>query len=155
MRITQWGEYGVHCSVYIASRHVQGSETVGAAEVAKSQGLPLQYAQQILHRLRKGGIIESIRGPQGGYRLVRAAKEIRLRDILVAAEGNTFEVICDTKPLNLPRCLDGSCFLRPIWQDLKQQINDYLEHFTLEDLVTRSLTATQSLSVTQGLSSMI
>src|SRR5690606_3493579 len=69
MRITQWGEFGVHCTVYIAERHRAGAATVTAAEIADAQGIDPQYTQQILQRLRRKGLITSVRGPQGGYRL--------------------------------------------------------------------------------------
>ncbi|NLF25682.1 MAG: Fe-S cluster assembly transcriptional regulator IscR, partial [Deltaproteobacteria bacterium] len=65
MRITKWGEYGILCCLYLA-RH--GSEhSVGALELSRERHIPLQYTQQILQRLRRGGVIESLRGPGGGY----------------------------------------------------------------------------------------
>ncbi len=135
MRITQWGEYGVHFSVMLARAEREGHRTVGAAEVAKVQGVDVQYAQQIFQRLRKGNIVESVRGPQGGYRLARPAVEITLKDILLASEGDTFEVICDTKPLDGPRCApSGLCGLRPIWHGLKAHVDSFLNQYNLEAL---------------------
>ena len=135
MRITQWGEYGVLLSSYIAKRDHDGASTVGAAEIARAQDIDIQYAQQILQRLRKGGIIRSERGPSGGYRLCRPASEITLLDILVATEGDSFEVICDSKPINSTRCASqSSCGLRGIWYDLKDHMNVFLRKYTLEEL---------------------
>ncbi|MFN8388708.1 MAG: Rrf2 family transcriptional regulator [Bdellovibrionota bacterium] len=135
MRITQWGEYGVLFSAYIARCAANGAKMVGAAEIASAQGVDLQYAQQILQRLRRGGIIDSVRGPAGGYHLCRNANELTLLDILVAAEGDTFEVICDTKPIGAERCMPGNeCGLRTIWFDLRDHVNSFLMRYTLEDL---------------------
>lgn len=137
MHITQWGEYGIHCSVFIAERLKAGQETVRAVEIAESQKIPVDYTQQILQRLRKNGIVQSVRGPQGGYKLGKAPNEITIYDILVASEGDTFEVICEHKPLHLERCHPNTnCNLRPIWYGLKQQVNQYLSRYTLEALVT-------------------
>ena len=139
MRITQWGEYGVHFSAQIANKEKAGTPIVGAAEIAQEQGVDVQYAQQILQRLRRGGIIDSVRGPQGGYKLTRPAGEITLLDILVAAEGDTFEIICETKPLGQDRCSAGAtCGLRPIWYDLKEHVNGFLRSYTLEQLAATS-----------------
>ncbi len=138
MRITQWGEYGVHFSTHIAQREREGTAIVGAAEIAHDQGVDIQYAQQILQRLRRGGIIDSVRGPQGGYKLTRPASEITLLDILVAAEGDTFELICEAKPLGQTRCsAEAFCGLRPIWYDLKDHVNEFLRRYTLEALAAQ------------------
>lgn len=137
MHITQWGEYGVHCATFIASRQRAGAEAVPATEIAEAQNIPVDYTQQILQRLRKNSIVKSLRGPQGGYLLNRPANEITLRDILVASEGDTFEVICETKPLNEERCSpDGQCSLRPLWHGLRKHVDEFLEKYTLEDLMT-------------------
>ena len=119
MRVTKWGECGILCALYLAQQFEKGP--IGAIEIAKEQGLDLQYTQQILQRLRKGGIIESERGPHGGYRLSRSPEATNLKDILHAAEGDTFQVICDTAPIH-PQGDDTShcstrdtCGLHHVW----------------------------------------
>lgn len=131
MRITKWGEYGILCSMYLARN--ADRPAVGAVEIAKEKVIPLQYTHQILQRLRKGGIISSIRGPQGGYRLSRPADQINLKQILFAVEGGTFEVICDVNP-NCPR-QDCSCQLSPIWRGLQDEVNRVLEEKTLAAVI--------------------
>ena len=139
MRISQWGEYGVLFSLYLAKKAEEGNPVVGAAELAAAQEIAVHYAQQILQRLRRGSVIASVRGPQGGYQLARSAKQISLLEILVASEGASFEVICETKPLDLPGCRNGhgpeKCPLRPVWFDLKKHINQFLAEYMLDDLV--------------------
>lgn len=136
MKITQWGEYGLLCSMHIARSEQSGERTVGAAEIAEHQGIALQYAQQILQRLRKGGVIESVRGPHGGYKLARPAAEITLGEILLAAEGSTFEVICDTKPIDPnQRCRpEHACGLRTLWHELAEHVDGFLHGRNLADL---------------------
>jgi Rrf2 family iron-sulfur cluster assembly transcriptional regulator len=123
MRITKWGEYGILCSLYLARRY--DDPAVGAADIARAQVIPIQYTQQILQRLRKGKIIRSIRGPHGGYRLTREPEKISLKDILYAAEGATFEVICEEKPIH-EECSGESCGLGRIWYELREQIDTML-----------------------------
>lgn len=87
MRITQWGEYGVHFCAYIVCKHQEGISSVSASEIAKSQDLDLLYAQQILQRLRRSNLVQSVRGPLGGYKISKSACDITLYDILVPTES--------------------------------------------------------------------
>ena len=140
MRVTKWGECGILCALYLAKK--QGAAPVGAAEIAETQGIDLPYTQQILQRLRKGEVVESVRGPRGGYKLQRPPSEITLKDILYAVEGDTFQIICDHAPLHPEvdepsRCSTReSCSLHGVWQDLRLAIDKLLEERTLQDLAT-------------------
>ena len=143
MRVTKWGECGILCSLYLAERY--GAPPVGAAEIAETQGLDLPYTQQILQKLRKGEVIESARGPKGGYTLQRKPDEITLKDILYAVEGDTFQIICDHHPLH-PDALHPtlcatreSCGLHGVWQDLRAAIDKLLEERTLADLLKKNV----------------
>lgn len=139
MRITKWGECGILCAMHLGHHYDQNS--IGAVEIAEGQRLDLQYTQQVLQRLRKGGIIESSRGPRGGYRLALPPAEISLKDILYAAEGDTFEIICDYAPLH-PQGHEGDCCstkkqcsLHDVWQELRITIDTFLERKTLAELI--------------------
>ena len=135
MRITQWGEYATQFCIYFAQNAAKGRELISGAEIAKGYEIDLLYAQQILQRLRKNNLIESIRGPLGGYKLSRSASEITLKDILYAAEGDTLEVICETKPINATRCSPNiGCSLRSVWHELKDHVDVYLKNKTLAEL---------------------
>lgn len=151
MRVTKWGECGILCALYLAKKY--GEPAIGAAEIAETQGLDLPYTQQILQRLRKGELIESLRGPKGGYKLQRAPKEITLKDILYAVEGDTFQIICEHAPIHPQaeeptRCsTQESCSLHGVWQELRVAIDKLLEERTLEDLV-RSENAAELVQLT-------
>jgi Rrf2 family protein len=138
MRVTKWGECGILCALHLAKNY--GELAIGAAEIAESQGIDLPYTQQILQRLRKGEVIESVRGPKGGYKLQRPPTEITLKDILYAVEGDTFQIICDHAPLHPEseepsRCSTReTCGLHGVWQDLRSAIDKLLEERTLADL---------------------
>ena len=135
-KITQWGEYGIHAILHIAYCQFEGKKLVSALEISESQNISLNYTQQILMKLRQGGLIESERGPKGGFSLSKDPKDITLKEILQISEGETMEVICETHPLDHPRCSkEVKCYLRSVWYGLKDVINGYLEKITLQDLL--------------------
>jgi Rrf2 family iron-sulfur cluster assembly transcriptional regulator len=133
MRVTKWGEYGILCSLYLAKKHVEGP--VGAADIAASQNIPIQYTQQILQRLRKGSVIKSVRGPKGGYVLTRPPDATTLKEILYAAEGDTFEVVCESQPVYNELCENRNCGLRTVWHDLKRAVDELLDSRTLAGIL--------------------
>jgi len=137
MRITKWGEYGVLLSLYIAKIQSDGAIAVGAKQIAEAQGITVQYAQQILSRLRRGSILMARRGRLGGFTLARPPAEISINDILVAVEGEAFHLFCDTTPLDPHnRCTpERDCVLRNVWRDFKREVNRYFSNWTLQDLL--------------------
>lgn len=154
MRITKWGEYGILCCLYMARKYSSESErenSVGAAELAYAQDIPLQYTQQILQRLRKGGLVESVRGPGGGYHLSRPPEAINLKQILYAAEGDTFEVICEQNSI-FEDCAEAkrSCSLRPVWHELKESVDQLLESKTLNLLLDPHASGDQDRPLVPG-----
>lgn len=146
MRITTWAEYGVICVLHLARRAGEG--LVSGREIAEREQLPPDYAEQILLRLRRGGIVASTRGARGGYELARPADAITLREILAASELTTFEVYCDSHPLNAERCKPGQeCSIRPIWQMLQRRIDDVLEGVRLSDLLEQESAVRQRVGL--------
>ncbi len=167
MHVTKWGEYGILCSVFLAQRYLAAIESdasgeipnqvskgpVGALEVAQAQGIPAQYTQQILQRLRRGGIVTSIRGAHGGYVLDRHPAQITLLDIMKAAEGSTFDVMCETSPAypgtgESTECVGGGiggCNLKEVWLEVRAAIDTVLTSRTLESLLAVSSSPANSL----------
>ena len=133
MRITTWGEYGLIVSLTLARRAGEGP--VAARELAEQQRLPHDYVEQILLRLRRAGLVESVRGAKGGYHLARPAHAVTVKDVMDASEHATFEVNCDRHPVSQDRCSrDASCSIRPVWRMLEQRINELLSGISLADL---------------------
>jgi len=134
MKITRWAELGILCSIHIASRaRKDQTSSCSAQEISESLNIPFQYTQQILHRLKKGKIIQALRGPKGGYRLARPSEEISLKDILFATEGSTFELICEAGPIYEQGCQSKSspCGLQRVWRDLQHTIDNFLSERSL------------------------
>src|SRR6267378_4018869 len=134
MRVTTWAEYGLIVSVNLAKRAGQGP--VAARELAEQERLPHDYVEQILLRLRRAGLVDSVRGAKGGYHRARAPQGITVKDVMEASEHVTFEVNCDLHPVDPARCSrEASCSIRPVWRLLEQRINDLLSGVSLADLM--------------------
>ena len=133
MRVTTWAEYGLIVAVHLARR---GAGTpLPARELAGDEGLPADYVEQILLKLRRAGIVKSARGARGGYALARPPEDVSVRDVVEAAEHRTFEVNCDHHPVHPDRCSSASeCSLRPVWRALQRRIDDFLDSVSLADL---------------------
>lgn len=134
MRITTWAEYGVICALHLARRTADGPVT--GRDVAAKEKLPGDYVEQILLRLRRAGIVQSTRGAKGGYALARPSSQITVREIITAAELVTFDLHCETHPLDSERCAQAcDCSIRPVWMMLQKRIDEVLEAVLLSDLL--------------------
>ena len=133
MRVTTWAEYGLIVAVHLARRVGQGP--VAARELAEQERLPHDYVEQILLRLRRAALVESVRGAKGGYLLARMPEAVTVRDVIEASEHVTFEVNCDLHPVDPQRCSpDAACSIRPVWRMLERRINEVLSGISLADL---------------------
>jgi Rrf2 family transcriptional regulator, iron-sulfur cluster assembly transcription factor len=136
MRITTWTEYSLIISIHLARRGAAGGGPVAAREIAEQERLPGDYVEQILLRLRRAGLVESVRGARGGYLLAREPGAISMRDIMTASEHQTFEMNCASHPVDDERCgPGGGCSIRPVWQALQQRVDDLLAGISLADLM--------------------
>src|SRR6266576_3675794 len=90
MRVTTWAEYGLIVSIHLA-RHA-GKGPLAARELSEQERLPHDYVEQILLRLRRAGLVESVRGARGGYMLAREPRAVSVKDVIEASEHVTFEV---------------------------------------------------------------
>jgi Rrf2 family protein len=134
MRITTWAEYALICSVRLAHRY--GAGPINGRELAAAENLPADYVEQILLRLRRAGIVASVRGAHGGYQLARTPGAISVREIVTAAEHATFDLHCVSHPVNEARCAETqSCSIRPVWILLQTKIDEVLEGVKLADLL--------------------
>ncbi len=105
-------------------------------DIAASERLPADYIEQILLRMRRAGIVRSTRGAKGGYQLARHPGDISVRDVIYASELTTFDLHCETHPVDEERCsASHECSIRPVWVLLQRKIDDVLESVHLSDLL--------------------
>lgn len=134
MRITTWAEYGLICTLHLARRIGEGP--VAGRDVAARERLPQDYVEQILLRLRRAGIVRSVRGAHGGYALAQEPEAISVRAVIAASEHEVFDLHCVSHPVGEERCsASHDCSIRPVWQLLQRRIDDVLEGVHLADLL--------------------
>ncbi|MES2306181.1 MAG: Rrf2 family transcriptional regulator [Gemmatimonadota bacterium] len=136
MRVTNLTEYSLIIALHLARRRREGAGAVAARELSEQERLPADYVEQILLRLRRAGLVDSVRGAKGGYLLVREAEHVTVRDVMLASDHRIFELNCESQPLDPERCApSSSCQIRPVWRALQVRIDDLLESVTLADLL--------------------
>ncbi|WP_303900785.1 Fe-S cluster assembly transcriptional regulator IscR [Thiohalomonas denitrificans] len=132
MRLTTKGRYAVTAMLDLALHYTNGPITL--ADISKRQGISLSYLEQLFSRLRKNGLVDSARGPGGGYKLSRPAGEVCVADVITAVDEKVDAMRCGGKG----DCQDGgSCLTHELWCELSNQIYDFLKSITLGDLVER------------------
>ena len=132
MRLTTKGRYAVTAMLDLALH--EGAGPVSVYDVAARQGLSAAYLEQLFGKLRRGGLIQSVRGPGGGYQFSRGLDEISVSDI-VAAVGEGVDV---TRCHGAADCQEGTqCLTHDLWSELSERIDGYLRNITLDGLVGR------------------
>jgi Rrf2 family cysteine metabolism transcriptional repressor len=95
MRITTQGHYALRCLLNIAGQSGKGA--VSISRIVEEEGLPQDYIEQLLMKLRRRRLIKSVRGANGGYLLKKDVSAITVKDVLEAVEGEAFEIICSRR----------------------------------------------------------
>lgn len=134
MRISSKGEYGLRALFDLAQRFGKGP--IQSHDIHMRQGIDENYLNQILISLRKAGLIESVRGPQGGHRLARPPAQITLLEVLVALEGPLLPTEIGRDGLATEDPLDRD-MIRAVWAGARATIEEYLRNLTLDDLCQR------------------
>ncbi len=132
LRLSTKGQYGVRAMYEIARGYPETPITI--KEISERQDVSVAYLEQILNRLRKAGLIRSIKGPGGGYILDKSPENISIASILNELEG----------PVALTSCLDpeggcvrvDSCVTHLLWKALGEQVEAFLRTITLKNLIT-------------------
>jgi len=132
MRLTTKGRYAVTAMLDLALHFEQGAVTL--AQIANRQGISLSYLEQLFARLRRQGLVESTRGPGGGYTLARGPEAISVAQIVHAIN----EQIDATRCGGERNCAgDDRCLTHYLWEDLSERIEEFLGGISLADLVSR------------------
>jgi Rrf2 family protein len=129
MRISTKGRYSLEALLYMAL--LPEGEYSSTRSIAEHTGISDGYLEQLFIPLRKAGIVQGIRGPQGGYLPGRETDEITVGDILRAVEGSMELVDCVTSP-GCP--VRSTCISRHTWSELYEEITDCINSITLKDL---------------------
>lgn len=132
MRLTTKGRYAVTAMLDLALHYEEGPITL--ADISQRQGISLSYLEQLFAKLRRQGLVDSTRGPGGGYRLSRAPHEIPVADVIIAVD----EKVETTRCGGLANCQDDQkCLTHELWSELSEQIYQFLCGISLGNLVER------------------
>lgn len=132
MRLTTKGRYAVTAMLDLALHFEDGPITL--ADISQRQCISLSYLEQLFAKLRRQGLVESTRGPGGGYRLSRGPREIPVADVILAVD----EKVETTRCGGLANCQDDEqCLTHELWAELSQEIYQFLCGISLGDLVER------------------
>lgn len=138
MKLTTKGRFAVTAMIDVTLH--QSSGPVALAAIAQRQAISLSYLEQLFAKLRKSAVVDSVRGPGGGYVLARQAGEISVADIILAvdepvdARGCTGKTQCETGTNGRA----GKCMTHDLWESLNQKMIGYLDSVPLAELQRKS-----------------
>jgi Rrf2 family iron-sulfur cluster assembly transcriptional regulator len=136
MRLSTKGRYAVMAMVDLAQHG--GAGPVCLAEIAERQEISLSYLEQLFAKLRRGGLVTSVRGPGGGYLLAHERDATRISDIILAVD----------EPIHVIRCRGdrSRCLTHDLWEELSNQIHLYLSSVTLGDVCDKRVLGTSGIA---------
>lgn len=132
MKISTKGRYALRLMLDLALN--EKDEPIRVKEIAGRQDLSDKYLEQIISVLTKAGYVKSMRGPQGGYKLVKAPQQYTVGSILRLTEGNLSPVACLDDEINLCE-RKADCMTLPLWEKLDAAIKSVVDTVTLQDLI--------------------
>ena len=128
--------YGTRAVCYVA-QHRDSADPITIQKIADEEDIPIRYLEQIMVRLRRAGVLKSIRGPGGGYRLPRDPSQILLCEVIEAAEGDLNVVWC-VDASSKPRCdRQEGCSSRHIWQQMNEWFKEILSGISIQDVLDK------------------
>jgi Rrf2 family transcriptional regulator, iron-sulfur cluster assembly transcription factor len=144
MRLSTKGRYAVMAMVDLAQH--SGDGPVCLSDIAERQEISLSYLEQLFAKLRRGGLVKSVRGPGGGYLLAHDRNVTRISDIILAVD----------EPIEAIRCKPGAtlgcrgdrsrCLTHDLWEELSNQIHLYLSSVTLGDVCEKRVLGTSGIA---------
>ena len=130
MRLTTKGRFAVTAMVDLSMRQTRGPVTLAA--ISERQHISLSYLEQLFGKLRRARLVNSVRGPGGGYNLAKPTQEITVAEIISAVDEPIDATQCGGKE----NCMDDRhCLTHDLWATLNEKMNDYLVSVTLADVV--------------------
>jgi Rrf2 family transcriptional regulator, iron-sulfur cluster assembly transcription factor len=139
MKLSTKGRYAVTALADIALNG--DARPVTLADISERQDISLAYLEQLFVRLRRAGIVESVRGPGGGYLLAIAPGEMRIADIMVAVDERLNAMGCDGKWEEGQGCgkSEAACLTHNLWEQLSAHVHVFLSQTTIADVISNRM----------------
>lgn len=142
MRLTTKGRFAVTAMIDLAMN--ADNHAVKLNAISERQNISLSYLEQLFSKLRRAGLVESIRGPGGGYILGKAPQDINIAQIIEAAEDQLDATVCKGKS----NCQSGApCLTHHLWENLNHAIHDYLSSVTLASVLAQNQASNQPQTI--------
>ena len=135
MKVSQRATYGIMAAIDLA---MNGKEApVQARAIARRQAIPIRFLEQVLHSMKKAGLVESLRGAQGGYLLLKEPSALSVADILEVLEGPVFHrAFQNDQPFDRPLSKQ-ELLLGQVWKQVAQAEHEVLNRITIDELAGR------------------
>jgi len=137
MKLTSKGRYAVMAMADLAKNNVK--EPTSLAEISLRQGISISYLEQLFLKLRKNNLVQSVRGPSGGYVLAKPPGEIKLLSIISAVDEKIKTVKCKRESKKGCNGKSIKCITHNLWDDLENHINKFFEDNTLNDILFKEV----------------
>lgn len=135
MKVSQRVTYGIMAAVDLA---MNAKETpIQARAIARRQGIPIRFLEQVLNAMKKAGLVDSLRGAQGGYRLQKEPASLSVADILEALDGPVFHRTLQGRPEFDRYLTKQELLLGQVWKQVAQAEHEVLQRITIDDLASR------------------
>jgi len=133
MKLTTKSRYAVTAMLDIA--YYNRGNPVSLPDISERQNISLSYLEQLFSRLKKSGLVQSIKGPGGGYKLSKRADDIVISDVIQAVDENIETMACSGKS----NCNNNrQCLSHNLWEDLDEEIKNYLSDVTLQQVISKN-----------------
>ena len=144
MRLTTKSRYAVTAMLDIA--YYDRGNPISLPEIAERQSISLSYLEQLFSRLKRNGLVESIKGPGGGYKLSKNANDIVISDVIKAVDESVETTACNGKS----NCHNNQqCLSHNLWEDLGAEINNFLSDVTLQQVILKNNSNAKEIKLTE------
>ena len=137
MKLTSKGRYAVMAMADLAKNNVK--EPTSLTEISLRQGISIAYLEQLFLKLRKNNLVQSVRGPSGGYVLTKTPEQIKLLSIINAVDEKIKTVKCKKESKKGCNGKSIKCITHNLWDDLEAHINKFFENNTLNDILFKEV----------------
>ena len=137
MKLTTKGRYAVMAMADLAKNHVDAPTSL--TEISLRQGISLSFLEQLFLKLRKNNLVQSVRGPSGGYVLTKLPEEIKLLSIITAVDEKIKTLKCKKESKKGCNHKSIKCITHNLWDDLEIHINKFFEDNTLNDILFKEV----------------
>jgi len=137
MKLSAQEEYGLRCLLRLGSRETRTGSGMTIPEISRSEGLSVSHVAKLMRVLRIGGMVESVRGHTGGYRLSRGVEDITMDEVIAALGGRLYDSsFCEEHAQQGQKCTHYiGCSIRPLWHRVQSAVDRELSQITLSDML--------------------